>query len=145
MPEPRTPLAVARAVTRLSAIRITGTFSTPTHVGRTMIGLRALFAGFLFVSAAVAPSGAAAPSMAVNWVEISGDQDACMKQATNSVKRNNFGTRFEVLNNRTLYGERGDYTAAVRCVADKSIAFVAVAGPKADMTEKYAQAIKDGF
>lgn len=110
-----------------------------------MIGLGRLFAGLLLVSAAVAPCGAAAPGMAVNWVEFSSDQDACVKQATNSLKRNDFGTRFEVINNRTLYGERGDYTAAVRCVADKSIVFVAVAGPNSDVTEKYAQAIKDGF
>ena len=78
-----------------------------------MIGLRTFFAGLLLVSAAAAPSSAAAPGMAVNWVEVSGDQDDCVKQATNSLKRNNFGTRFEVINNRTLYGERGDYTAAV--------------------------------
>jgi hypothetical protein len=110
-----------------------------------MGGSRALFAGLALASAAVAPCGAAAPGMAVNWVDVSGDQDACVKQATNALKRNNFGTRFEVLSNRTLYGERGDYTAAVRCVADKSVAFVAVAGPNADLTEKYAQAIKDGL
>jgi hypothetical protein len=111
-----------------------------------MIGPRAIFAGILLASAAVMTCGAAnAPGMSVNWVEVTGDQDDCVKQATSSLKQNNFGTRFEVINNRTLYGERGDYTAAVRCVADKSVAFVAVAGPKSDVTEKYAQAIKDGF
>jgi|SRR5689334_16646737 hypothetical protein len=111
-----------------------------------MIGLRALLTGLVLASAAVATCGAAnAPAMSVNWVEVAGDQDTCVKQASSALKQNNFGTRFEVLNNRTLYGERGAYTAAVRCVADKAVAFVAVAGPDSGLTEKYASAIRDGF
>ena len=112
----------------------------------SMIGLRALLTGLLLASGAVATCGAAnAPSMAVNWVEVTDDQDACVQQASNALKKNNFGTAFSVINNRTLYGERGAYTAAVRCVAEKAIAFVAVAGPGSDLTEKYADAIKNGF
>jgi hypothetical protein len=30
-------------------------------------------------------------------------------------------------------------------VADKAVAFVAVAGPDSGLTEKYASAIRDGF
>ena len=111
-----------------------------------MITRHAIFAGMLVAAAAVTAGGAAnAPSMSVNWVEVNGDQDDCVKQASRAVKANNFGTRFEVISNRTIYGERGAYTAAVRCVADKSIAFVAVAGPDSGNTEKYASGIRDAF
>ena len=111
-----------------------------------MIRLRALFTGLLLASAAVATCGAAnAPTMAVNSAEVTGDQDACVQQAANALKKNNFGTAFQVINNRSLYGERGAYTAAVRCVAEKAIAFVAVAGPSSDLTAKYAEAIRNGF
>src|SRR5215831_341937 len=49
------------------------------HVGWTMIGLRALFTGLLLASSDVATCGAAnAPTMAVNSVEMTGDQDACV-------------------------------------------------------------------
>jgi len=64
-----------------------------------MIGLRALLTGLVMASAAVATCGAAnAPAMSVNWVEVAGDQDTCVKQASSALKQNNFGTRFEVLN-----------------------------------------------
>jgi hypothetical protein len=111
-----------------------------------MIGLRALFTGFLLASAAVATCGAAnAPPIAVNSVEVTGDQDDCLLRASSAMKKNSFGTAFSIINDRTLNGQRGAYTAAVRCVAEKGVAFVAVAGPSTDLTEKYAEAIRNGF
>jgi hypothetical protein len=111
-----------------------------------MIGVRALFTGLLLASVAVATCGAAnAPPIAVSSVEVTGDQDACVQQASNALKKNNFGTAFSIINNRTLNGQRGTYTAAVRCLAEKGVAFVAVAGPSTDLTEKYADAIRNGF
>ena len=110
-----------------------------------MIGIRASFATVIVASATVMASHAiAGPSMSMAWVEIS-DQDQCVKQASSALRSNGFTTRFEVISNRSIYGEKGDYTAAVRCVSDKSVAFVAVAGPKSDLTGKYTDALKEGF
>jgi hypothetical protein len=109
-----------------------------------MIARRA-HVGMIVVSATLAASAAlAGPAMSVAWVEIS-DQDACVKQASTLLKSNGFTTRFEVLSNRSIYGERGDYTGAIRCVSEKSVAFIAVSGPKGDLTGKYVDAIKDAF
>ena len=110
-----------------------------------MITIRAPFAAMIVASATMMASHAiAGPSMSMAWVEIS-DQDQCVKQASTALRTNGFTTRFEVISNRSIYGEKGDYTAAIRCVSDKSIAFVAVAGPKSDMTGKYTDTIKEGF
>ncbi len=110
-----------------------------------MIGFRASLAAAIVASATVMASHAiAGPSMSMAWVEIS-DQDQCVKQASSALKSNGFTTRFEVISNRSIYGEKGDYTAAIRCVSDKSVAFVAVAGPKSDLTGKYTDALKEGF
>ena len=101
--------------------------------------------GMIVVAAILTASDAlAGPAMSVAWVEIS-DQDTCVKQASTLLKKNGFTTRFEVISNRSIYGERGEYTAAVRCVDDHTIAFIAVSGPKGDLTGKYVDAIKEAF
>jgi len=111
-----------------------------------MMACRARLGTTIVVSATLTASAAVAggPSMSVAWVEVS-DQDACVSTASTVLKRNGFTTRFEVISNRSIYGERGDYTAAIRCVSDHTIAFVAVSGPKSDLTGKYVDAIKEGF
>ncbi len=106
---------------------------------------RARVGTMIVVSATLAASAAlAGPAMSVAWVEVT-DQDSCVSTASTVLKRNGFTTRFEVISNRSIYGERGDYTAAVRCVSDHTIAFVGVSGPKADLTSKYVDAIKEAF
>ncbi len=112
-----------------------------------MARLRAHVGAIIVGAAGVMVSGAiAGPSMSVNWVEVAVDnQDACVQRGSSAVKKNGFNTRFEVISNRTIYGERGEYTAAVRCASDHSIAFIAVAGPKSDLTDKYAKGIQGDF
>ncbi len=107
----------------------------------TCLAVTAILASFLTVSSATATG----VGMSVGWVDWNSSQDDCVKKASQRVKANSFTSRFEVLHNRTIYGDRGDYTAAVRCVADKSIAFIAVAGPKSDTTSKYLDAIREDF
>jgi hypothetical protein len=88
---------------------------------------------------------AAGPAMSVNWTEVGPDQDACVKRASAALKDNKFSNNFEVVSNRTIYGERGPMTAAVRCVADKGVAFIAVAGGDGKETGTFATAIRDAI
>ncbi len=83
--------------------------------------------------------------MSVNWADAGTDQDGCVKQASDALRQNNFTANFEVIGNRTIYGERDDFTAAIRCVAERAIAFVAVSGPDGKLTGTYATAIRDAF
>ena len=83
--------------------------------------------------------------MSAGWQDWTGSQDACVKKAAARLHQKGFNANFEVLNNRTIYGEIGQYTAVIRCFAEKKIAFVAVAGPNGDQCGKYLDAIKDRF
>ena len=85
----------------------------------------------------------AGPSMSSAWLTITIDQDECIKRGSQSVHDNTFNTRFEVLGNSSIYGERGDYTALVRCAADKGIIYVVGAGPKGDICNKHMNRVRD--
>src|SRR5262245_19366635 len=87
----------------------------------------------------------AGPSMSSAWLSITIDQDECIKRASASMKDQSFNTRFEVLGNSSIYGERGDYTALVRCAADKNIAYFVVAGPQGNICSRHMNAIRDNF
>src|SRR5215469_8311438 len=108
---------------------------------RTVFGMCAILAGVVLAPGAFA----AGPAMSVNWTDVGPDQDACVKLASEALKDNKFSTNFEVVSNRTIYGERGPMTAAVRCVAEKGVAFIAVAGGDGKETGTYATAIRDSF
>ncbi len=91
-------------------------------------------------------SGAVAgPAMNVGWADWSTDQDACVKRASDKMKNSGFTTRFEVIKNRSVFGERGDYTAAIRCAAEKNVAFFVVSGPDTKECSRYNDLLKEGF
>jgi hypothetical protein len=92
-----------------------------------------------------AGAAVAGPSMSSAWLGITIGQDECIKKASASVKAESFNKNFEVLGNTSVYGERGDYTALVRCAADKEIAYFVVAGPKGAQASRYMNAMRDGF
>jgi len=106
-----------------------------------------LFAAGILLSAIMLATSAfaAGPAMSVNWTEVGPSQDDCVKLASDAVKQNRFTTNFEVIGNRTIYGERDNMTVAIRCVADKGIVFIAVAGGDGKLTSTYATAIRDAF
>ena len=87
----------------------------------------------------------AGPSMSSAWLHITVDQDTCVSRAKAAVRNVNFNTRFEVLSNSSIYGERGDYTALVRCAADREVVYFVVAGPTASVCSKHMNAMRDDF
>ncbi|MBI3704103.1 MAG: hypothetical protein HY244_09730 [Rhizobiales bacterium] len=88
-------------------------------------------------------TAAAGPSMSSAWLKITVEQDECIKHGKEAVQENSFNTRFEVLGNSSIYGERGDYTALVRCAAEMNMAYFVIAGPKGDAASRYMNAIRD--
>jgi hypothetical protein len=87
----------------------------------------------------------AGPSMSSAWLSITIGQDDCIRRGTSSMREQSFNTRFEVLGNSSIYGERGDYTALVRCAADKGIVYFVVAGPTGAICSRHMNAIRDNF
>jgi hypothetical protein len=117
-------------------------------LGVDIMQIRKLSVGAVLVLAGAMASMTAeggGPSMSSSWVSITSSQDECVKRATQSIRNNSFNSNFEVLGNSSIYGERGDYTALVRCAADKGIVYFVVAGPKGDTCSSHMNAIKDGF
>ena len=105
--------------------------------------LRALIALPFYLAMLIA--AAAGPSMSSAWSSITIDQDECVRRGEAAVRGNSFTTRFETLGNSSIYGELGDYTALLRCAADKGMAYVVIAGPIGKEASRYMNAIRDSF
>ena len=100
------------------------------------------------VTAAIAGAAAvlaASPSMSSAWLATTVDQDECVRRGSAAMRKQSFSTRFEVLGNSSIYGERGDYTALVRCAADKEFVYFVVAGPTGNVCSRHMNAIRDAF
>jgi hypothetical protein len=105
-----------------------------------------LGAGAIFLcTLAAMPSVKAGPAMSSAWLIINVSQDECIRRGTAAVRGNTFTTRFEVISNASIYGERGEYTALVRCVAEKGIVYFVVAGPRGETSTNHMNAMRDGF
>ena len=96
-------------------------------------------------AALAATPAAAAPGMSSAWLSIDVSQEECVKKGTATIRRNGFNSRFEILANAAIYGERGGYTALVRCVAEKSMVYFVVSGPDSPASGKYMTALRNGF
>ena len=83
-----------------------------------------------------------APGMTTLWLAINNiDKQRCLQVAAQAVLDAGFGRNHETVGN-TIFGERGRYTAAARCVADKNMLFIAVAGPDPNDTSRFATEIQ---
>jgi hypothetical protein len=83
--------------------------------------------------------------LSVGWVDWTSDQVTCVKRGSDKMRISGFTASFKVVNNRTIIGAQGEYSAAIRCAASKKIAFVAVAGPSPQDALKFLNPIKEGF
>lgn len=99
----------------------------------------------LTLGMACAQAAVAGPNLSSAWLTVEEPQDSCIAKASAAMKKAAFNTRFEVVQNTSVYGERGDYTAMIRCVADKNIAYFVVAGPIAAACSKHMNAMRDEY
>ncbi len=99
----------------------------------------------LLIGGAAATAAIAGPSMSSAWLSITIEQDECIKKGTATMRKQSFNTRFEVLGNSSIYGERGEYTALIRCAASKEMMYFVVAGPKGDICSRHMNAMRDDF
>ena len=99
----------------------------------------------LLIAAASTAAIARAPSMTVSWTETKLSAEDCVALAEKSMRAAGMTRAFEILSGNTVYGESGDYTGAIRCVADHEVVMFVIAGPAADRTEELHKQIKDPF
>lgn len=101
----------------------------------------------LLAAAATLVSTAAlaeAPAMTIGSLETALTQDDCIAKGTSAMKGAELTQNFEVVG-RTVYGETGTYTAAIRCESGKAIAIFVVAGPESKNTEEIHAKLKAAF
>ena len=85
-----------------------------------------------------------APAMTIGSLEMTLSQEDCIAKGTRVMKGAKLTQNFEVVG-RTVYGETGNYTAAIRCDNTKTIAFLVVAGPQSKTTEEIHGKLKAAF
>ena len=87
--------------------------------GRSFIGIAAAIGAGAFAIATVALAG---PAMSTRWSEMTLTEEECIEKGRRSVRAAGFTKNFEVVST-TIFGERGDYTAGVRCAVEKEEGF----------------------
>jgi hypothetical protein len=85
-----------------------------------------------------------APAMTIGSLETALSQEDCIAKGTSAMKGAGLTQNFEVVG-RTVYGETGNYTAAIRCESGKTTAIFVVAGPVSKNTEEIHAKLKAAF
>lgn len=82
--------------------------------------------------------------MSNSWIDMSMTKARCIQQATLAVKKAGFTDNFEVAG-ESIFADQEDYSVLFRCVADKRLAYVVVAGPDSDLADQYVSDVEKGF
>ena len=105
-----------------------------------------MLAACLLGGAVLAQSvGAQGVGMSSNWFDIKENRNQCVQQATKAVKAAGFTQNFEVVGGSGIFADNEDYTVNFRCVTEKKIALVVVAGPDSDLADEYVGEISDSY
>ena len=91
----------------------------------------------------ISTAALAGPSMSTKWSNTTLPLDRCKSRAEEALRGASF-RGLKVLN-YSVYAERGDYSAMVRCATDKQMVFFVVAGPQVERTSRYLDTIADGY
>ncbi len=92
-------------------------------------------------SAAYAQNGYA---LYTRWGQTDDSADICVQHAQEALRAASFAV-IAVRDNNSIYGRRGAYTACVRCITDKGIAFFVNSGPATNLTSQYLTNIYNNF
>jgi hypothetical protein len=107
--------------------------------------LRYLAAGLGCALAGVAFAGSALAFTAITsqWDEITMSQDICLERAEDAIRAAGFKALPHTLQSR--HGYSGEYTVAIRCMAEVHVVFFMVAGPSRKVTPKYMDKVHGHF
>ena len=101
---------------------------------------------FVLAAAVSVLSGTAAfagPSMSTKWSNTTLSLERCKSRAEDALRDAKFRS-VKVLQ-YSVFAERGDYSAMVRCATEKGVVFFVIAGPEVDRTNRYLDDVSDGF
>jgi hypothetical protein len=92
-------------------------------------------------ASSVAASGV---GMSNTWIDLHSGKARCIQQATLAIKKAGFTENFEVAG-ETVYGDQEDYSALLRCVPDKNMAYIVVAGPDSNLADQYVSQVRKNY
>jgi len=87
---------------------------------------------------------AAGPSMSTSLQATKLDLADCLKRGETIIREAGLTANLQV-QQLSVSGEQGEYTASVRCLPGKDVVLFVVAGPRPDRASKYMAALKDKF
>ncbi|CAM3061183.1 hypothetical protein [Deinococcus radiodurans] len=106
----------------------------------------AVLAACLLGGAVLAQSvGAQGVGMSSNWFDIKETRSQCLQRATAAVKAAGFTANFEVVGGSGIFADNEEYSVNFRCVTEKKMALVFVAGPDSDLADEYVGEISLGY
>jgi hypothetical protein len=104
--------------------------------------LRAI-AAIATASFAISTAAIADTSIATRWKPLGEAQNDCMAHAQMAI----FRAGFDAANpgSQSMNGTHGDYTAAIRCLADQRIVLFITAGPSSEGASRYLEVLFGHF
>ena len=87
---------------------------------------------------------AAGPSMSTSLQATKLDLADCLKRGETIIREAGLTANLQV-QQLSVSGEQGEYTASVRCLPGKDVVLFVVAGPRPDRASKYMAALRDKF
>ena len=85
----------------------------------------------------------AGPSMTTKWNTTTMLLERCKSRGEDALRDAKFKS-VKVLQ-YSVFGERGDYSAMIRCATDKGVVFFVIAGPEVERANRYVDEVSDGF
>jgi len=85
----------------------------------------------------------AGPAVATRWRDLGESQNNCLGHAAAALFKAGFDAGDFGSQSRT--GRRGDYTASIRCVADRRIVFFVLSGPEPAQVSRYLDILYQRF
>jgi hypothetical protein len=93
--------------------------------------------------AAAASPALAGPAVSTRWQNVTISQPECLERAEQAITASGFEDLERTEQSR--YGQRGDYTAAIRCIADKGIVFFIGSGPSRNRAAETTEILYNKF
>jgi hypothetical protein len=89
---------------------------------------RGLVSLVVLIGVAIAAPAMAGPAVATKWRDVGESQVDCVAHAASAIRR--LGFEVGDFGSQSSTGRNGDYTASIRCISDKQIAFFVMSGPE---------------
>ncbi|MEB3886811.1 hypothetical protein [Lyngbya sp. CCY1209] len=92
----------------------------------------------------VNPAYAIPPAIITSWQETLLAERPCLERAEIALRDTGFSDNFDIVQ-QSVFGDRGEYTASIRCIPDKEMVFFIVVGYNSDERERLINSIKANF